>query len=67
MKMALELAEQAYAAGEVPVGAVITHNGRVIGAAHNQREQLRDPTAHAEMIAVTQARMGLPSTASLLP
>ena len=55
MKMALELAEQAFAAGEVPVGAVITHEGRVIGAAYNQREQLRDPTAHAEMIAITQA------------
>ena len=40
---------------EVPVGAVIAKDGRVIAAAHNQREQLRDPTAHAEMIAITQA------------
>lgn len=55
MKMALEQAEQAYAVGEVPVGAVIAHHGRVIAAAHNQREQLSDPTAHAEMIAITQA------------
>jgi tRNA(adenine34) deaminase len=55
MRMALSLAEQAYEADEVPVGAVIVHAGRVIAAAHNQREMLRDPTAHAEMIAITQA------------
>ena len=55
MKLALKQAVLAYEAGEVPVGAVIVHDGRVIGAAHNQREQLRDPTAHAEMIAITQA------------
>ena len=61
MKMALELAEQACDAGEVPVGAVITHGGRVIAAAHNQREQLHDPTAHAEMIAITQAAESLSS------
>ena len=61
MKMALELAEQAYDAGEVPVGAVITHGGRVIAAAYNQREQLHDPTAHAEMIAITQAAESLAS------
>lgn len=59
MKLALEQAEQAYAIGEVPVGAVITHQGRVVAAAHNQREQLRDPTAHAEMIAITQAAEAL--------
>lgn len=40
---------------EVPVGAVIVHQDRVIAAAHNQRELLHDPTAHAEMIAITQA------------
>jgi tRNA(adenine34) deaminase len=39
----------------VPVGAVIVHADRLIARAHNQREQLRDPTAHAEMIAITQA------------
>jgi tRNA(adenine34) deaminase len=55
MKLALEQARQAYVEGEVPVGAVITRAGRVVAAAHNQREQLRDPTAHAEMIAITQA------------
>ena len=55
MRIALEQAQQAFAIGEIPVGAVITHRDRVIAAAHNQREQLRDPTAHAEMIAITQA------------
>jgi tRNA(adenine34) deaminase len=46
---------------EVPIGAVIVHNDRVIASAHNQREQLRDPTAHAEMIAITQAAGALDS------
>jgi tRNA(adenine34) deaminase len=55
MRMALEEAEAALGESEVPVGAVIVHDGRVIARAHNQREQLRDPTAHAEMIAITQA------------
>lgn len=61
MRMALEEAEQALREAEVPVGAVITHADRVIAAAHNQREQLHDPTAHAEMIAVTQAAEALSS------
>jgi len=55
MQLALQEAEAAMAENEVPVGAVIVHEGRIIAAAHNQREQLRDPTAHAEMIAITQA------------
>jgi tRNA(adenine34) deaminase len=55
MRLALEQAQQAFAEDEVPVGAVIVHEGRLIGAAHNQRESLHDPTAHAEMIAITQA------------
>lgn len=55
LQQALAEAEQAFAEDEVPVGAVIVHGDRVIAAAHNQREQLRDPTAHAEMIAITQA------------
>lgn len=55
MQMAVQQAEEALAIGEIPVGAVITHRERVVAAAHNQREQLRDPTAHAEMIAITQA------------
>ena len=55
MKLALEEAEQALREEEVPIGAVIVHEDRVIARAHNQRERLRDPTAHAEMIAITQA------------
>jgi tRNA(adenine34) deaminase len=55
MHLAMQQALAAMAADEVPVGAVIVHEGRVIAAAHNQRELLRDPTAHAEMIAITQA------------
>lgn len=45
----------AFDEGEVPVGAVIVYQERVIAEAHNQREMLNDPTAHAEMIAITQA------------
>jgi tRNA(adenine34) deaminase len=59
MRLALAEAEAALAEGEVPVGAVIAHDERVIASAHNQREQLRDPTAHAEMIAITQAAEAL--------
>jgi len=55
MQMALREAQQAYDEQEVPVGAVIVHGHRVIASAHNQREQLKDPTAHAEMVAITQA------------
>jgi tRNA(adenine34) deaminase len=55
MRIALEEAELALREDEVPVGAVIVHEGRVIARAHNQREQLHDPTAHAEMVAITQA------------
>ena len=61
MRQALQEAEAALAENEVPVGAVIVQRGRVIAAAHNQREQLRDPTAHAEMIAITQAAESLGS------
>lgn len=55
MREALREAVAAQEEGEVPVGAVIVREGRIVAAAHNQREQLRDPTAHAEMIAITQA------------
>jgi len=61
MRQALAEAEQALAENEVPVGAVIVHGQRLVAAAHNQREQLRDPTAHAEMIALTQAAEALGS------
>ncbi len=55
MKRALGLAQQAREQDEVPVGAVIVKEQRIIAAAHNQTRQLCDPTAHAEMIAITQA------------
>lgn len=55
MGEALRQAQRAYAADEVPIGAVITHKGRVIARAFNQVEQLKDATAHAEMLAITQA------------
>ena len=61
MRLALREAEQALAEDEVPIGAVVVHHQRVIASAHNQRERLRDPTAHAEMIAVTQAAASLGS------
>ena len=59
MQEAVKQAERAAEAGEVPVGAVIVHGGRVIARAHNQVETLRDATAHAEMIALTQAAEAL--------
>jgi tRNA(adenine34) deaminase len=61
MHMALAEARQAAEEEEVPIGAVIVHGERVVARAHNQREQLRDPTAHAEMIAITQAAQSLNS------
>ena len=59
MRAALREARRALEDDEVPVGAVVVHEGRVIGRAYNQRERLRDPTAHAEMIALTQASAAL--------
>jgi tRNA(adenine34) deaminase len=61
MELALQQAREAESEEEVPVGAVIVHQQRLIAAAHNQREQLHDPTAHAEMIAITQAAEALGS------
>ena len=55
MRMALEEAQKAFDAGEVPVGAIITCKGQVIARAHNLTERLRDFTAHAEMQAFTSA------------
>ena len=55
MNLALAQAKEACQLDEVPVGAIIVRDGIVLAAAHNQREQLHDPTAHAEMIAITQA------------
>ena len=55
MQHALFQAEKAYEAGEVPVGAVVVFKNRIIGRGYNQGEQLNDPTAHAEIIAITAA------------
>ena len=55
MYAALQEAETAFDEKEIPVGAVIVKGGRIIGRGHNQTERLKDPTAHAEMIAVTAA------------
>jgi tRNA(adenine34) deaminase len=55
MREALRQAQKAYAADEVPVGAVVARAGRVIGRAYNHVELLKDATAHAEMLALTQA------------
>jgi tRNA(adenine34) deaminase len=58
---ALKEAREGFEKDEVPVGAVIVHNGRIIARAHNQIVMLKDPTAHAEMIAITQAAAHLKS------
>jgi len=59
MKEALKEARRSFEAGEVPVGAVVVWRNRIVGRAHNQMETLHDPTAHAEMIAITQAAEAL--------
>jgi tRNA(adenine34) deaminase len=55
MLQALAEARAALDNGDVPVGAVVVHDNRIIGRGHNQRELMQDPTAHAEMIALTAA------------
>ncbi|MBL7995892.1 nucleoside deaminase [bacterium] len=55
MHFAFKEAENAYKKNEVPVGAVVVFENRIIGRGHNQIEMLQDPTAHAEMIAITSA------------
>lgn len=55
MEVAFREAEKAYAKGEIPVGAIVVLNNQVIGRGHNQREALNDPTAHAEVLAITAA------------
>jgi tRNA(adenine34) deaminase len=61
MGLALETAQAAAAAGEVPVGAVVVHGDRIIGRAHNLRETEQDPTAHAEIVALREAARALGS------
>lgn len=55
MDEALRLAGKAYRKGEIPVGAVIVQKNKIIGRGYNQRERLKDPTAHAEILAITAA------------
>ena len=55
LKKALRLAEKAFAEGEVPVGDIIIQKDKIIGQGYNQRERLNDPTAHAEILAITAA------------
>jgi tRNA(adenine34) deaminase len=59
MKEALKEAEKALEAGEVPIGAVVVHNGKIVGRGHNRVESLRDATAHAEIIAIGAASEGI--------
>jgi len=61
MELALREAEEAYKRKEVPVGALIVHDNRIAGRGYNQIETLQDPTAHAEMIAITAAATTLGS------
>lgn len=61
MQMAVDLAEEAQSLGEVPIGAVIVHDGKVIARAHNRRELDQDPVAHAELLAIRQAATALAS------
>ena len=61
MRQALKEAEKAYDAGELPVGAVIVFENRIIAKGYNQVETLKDPTAHAEIIAITSAASYLSS------
>ena len=55
MKLAIQEAVRAMDAGEVPVGAIVVFEKKIVGRASNQTELLKDPTAHAEMLAITQA------------
>jgi tRNA(adenine34) deaminase len=55
MRIAIDQAKVAEENGDVPIGAIIVYHDQIIGKAYNQREQLKDPTAHAEIIALTQA------------
>lgn len=61
MQEALKEAQQAYEKGEVPIGAIVVGGGRILGRGHNLVEQLHDPSAHAEMLAITAACQALNS------
>lgn len=59
MKLAIAQARQAGERGEVPVGAVVVHGGRVIGRGYNRREEMQSPVAHAEILAIEEAARAL--------
>ena len=59
MRKALELAQEAAAAGEVPVGAIVVKEGQIIACARNEKEALHDATAHAEILALRRAGQAL--------
>ena len=61
MRVALDEARAAARHADVPIGAVVVHSGRIIGAGHNERERRQDPTAHAEVIALRAAAASLGS------
>jgi tRNA(adenine34) deaminase len=61
MRLAIREAQQALEHDDVPIGAVVVHEGEVIGAGHNERELREDPTAHAELIALREAARSLGS------
>jgi len=61
MEMAFKEAEKAFDENEIPVGAVVVYENQIIGRGHNMRERLNDPTAHAEIIAITSAAATLNS------
>ncbi len=55
MREALKEAQKAYELGEVPIGAVVVKEGKIVGSGHNMRESLKDPIAHAEIMAIREA------------
>jgi tRNA(adenine34) deaminase len=61
MRLAIREAERALEHDDVPIGAVVVHDGEVVGAGHNERELRQDPTAHAEVLALRQAATALGS------
>ena len=61
MRLALREASRAVEHDDIPVGAVVVHDGEVIGAGHNEREAREDPTAHAEIVALREAARSLGS------
>ncbi len=64
MRLAFEEALIAYEKGEVPVGALVVHENRIVSKAHNLRESLKDPSAHAEILALRRAAEAIDSGAA---